>query len=360
MSQENRSQNVTINDNVAKVLLPVDWKTLLEMILDFLQTPTIKYHIAFNQIFFYDNETGDRDNRPSSMALALGEILTFSRIQKEPNCWQKLLPTMESSETLVSWRNLHKATEEIEKLRDLSSSTASTSGLPIPTNGPIPNQINKTIPLTYFFDRSTNTLMTSDTLPLSPLLTWQWCLDLLLAAEYLQYNDVALKWLDMADIRVSSSGRLVITNLTGAEVIDGRTNKLEQFKTKLIDFMSSDIDKSTDELHHKAKFKIDEEPKSDPEKVKDNSSEMKHVKQDEVEVIHGDEIFSEEQTGKIRKQEKKNPMKGKKKVRIPINVLNITAPEIIFGGSPSHHSTMYVIGMIASWILTGNPLIKVS
>ena len=44
---------------------------------------------------------------------------------------------------------------------------------------------------------------------------------------------------------------------------------------------------------------------------------------------------------------------------IPTGMLNLVAPELIFGDEPTIYSTMYVCGTIVTQILTGKHLIKV-
>jgi hypothetical protein len=235
--------------------------------------------------------------------------------------------------------------------------------------------LHELFPLSYLLETNNQYTSTSSAsaspsdYTLSPFLAWQWCFDLVQAADHLHYCSIALKWLGEDSLSVSTQGRLMITNLQGAELIETSIESLEQLKAQLLPSSGGGGDADEAEKgddgkghRHKSKHAKDDKQHRDREKDKDRDRDRErgkdkkhHHKHDRH---HGEDDHDEDEDRDRRESKGAKDTKDKEKVSIPSNVLNFTAPEIIFGGEISHQSTVYVIGMIAAWILTGKHLIK--
>jgi hypothetical protein len=142
---------------------------------------------------------------------------------------------------------------------------------------------------------------------ISPVLAMQWIVELMIIIDYLSNCGIALKYLSLEDLFITSEGTLKIGGLQGATMISSyqKGEKDEERTTA----------SSVEAVSLKKK------------KISKNSSSLKE-----------DEIWSG---------------------IIPLHQAYLTAPEVLFGDTVSYSSSIYCLGTMAYYLLTGKPLVKV-
>jgi hypothetical protein len=143
----------------------------------------------------------------------------------------------------------------------------------------------------------------------SPVLAMQWIVELMIIIDYLSNCGIALKYLSLEDIFITSEGTLKIGGLQGATMISS--------------------------YHRSSLLKDEDKTSSSVEAV---TGSLKKKKISKSSSLKEDEIWSG---------------------IIPLHQAYLTSPEVLFGDAVTYSSSIYCLGTIAYYLLTGKPLVKV-
>jgi hypothetical protein len=144
----------------------------------------------------------------------------------------------------------------------------------------------------------------------SPVLAMQWIVELMMIIDYLSNCGIALKYLSLEDIFITSEGTLKIGGLQGATMISS--------------------------YHRSSLLKDEDKTSSSVEAV---TGSLKKKKISKSSSLKEDEIWSG---------------------IIPLHQAYLTSPEVLFGDAVTYSSSIYCLGTIAYYLLTGKPLVKVT